>query len=72
VGPAGGGTVRFAEFACQLAACTVACNDDERILNAYALNPAGTFVFETDSRASYRPRGQQSGKIVLACVKATP
>jgi hypothetical protein len=73
-GPAGpaGGTIRFAEFACQQAACTVACNDDERILNTYALNPAGTFVIETDSRASYRPRGQPSGKIVIACVPKTP
>ena len=61
-------TIRIAEFACQQDACTVACNDDERILSAHALHPAGTFVFEDDSRATYRPRVQPSGKIVVACI----
>jgi len=69
-GPAGsGGTaLRFAEFSCPQAACAVACNDEERILTAYALNPGGTFVFEDDRKATFRPARRPSGKIVLICV----
>ena len=69
-GPAGasGTPLRFAEFACPQAACAVTCNDNERILTAYALNPGGTFVYEDDKRATFRPARRPSGKIVLICV----
>jgi hypothetical protein len=65
---AGGTPLRFAEFACPQAACAVTCNDDERILTAYALNPGGTFVYEDDRKATFRPARRPSGKIVLICV----
>jgi len=49
--------------------CTAACEAGERILNVYALNPGGTFVFEDDNRASFRPlrRGGDT-KVVVACI----
>jgi hypothetical protein len=69
-GPAGptGPAVRFVDGECR-AACIVACEENERILSTYSLNPGGTFLFETDNRATFRP--QQPGvstKVVLACV----
>jgi hypothetical protein len=69
-GPAGpGGTVvRFVDGECRTP-CVVACEADERILSTYALNPGGTFTYEADNRATFRP--QQPGvsaKVVLACV----
>jgi hypothetical protein len=68
-GPAGpsGTVIRFVEGECRQA-CTVACEANERILNSYALNPGGTFVFEEENRATFRP--QRSGvtvKVMLAC-----
>src|SRR3954470_369225 len=70
-GPPGasGMPLRFAEFACTQAACAVACNEDERILTAYALNPGGTFVYEDDRRTTFRPTRRPTGKIVLVCVR---
>src|SRR5262249_50508156 len=55
-GPAGpsGTVIRFVEGECRQA-CTVACEANERILNTYAINPGGTFVFEEDNRATFRP-----------------
>ena len=72
-GPAGppgpGGTViRFVDGECRQA-CTVACEANERILTTHALNPGGTFVFEEDNRATFRPQRQGTTvKIVVACV----
>jgi hypothetical protein len=69
-GPAGaGGTViRSVAGECRQA-CTVACEANERILSAYAVNPGGTFIFEDDNRATFRPQQQGvSVKVVLACI----
>jgi hypothetical protein len=57
-GPAGssGTVIRFA------------CEANERILNTYAINPGGTFVFEEDNRATFRPQRQGVAvKVVVAC-----
>jgi hypothetical protein len=69
-GPAGaaGTAIRLVDGEC-LAPCTVACEDDERILSTYAINPGGTFSFESDSRATFRPqRPGVASKVVLACI----
>ncbi len=60
--------IRFAEFGCASSACTLSCRNDERLLNAYALNPGGTLVFEDDRRVTVKPVRQPSGKIVLVCI----
>jgi hypothetical protein len=69
-GPVGlsGTIIRFVEGECRQA-CTVACEDNERILNTFAINPGGTFVFDADNKATFRPQRQGvSAKVVLACV----
>jgi hypothetical protein len=67
-GPAGPGTViRFVDGECRQA-CTVACEANERILTTYAINPGGTFVFEDENRATFRPQRQGVAiKVVVAC-----
>jgi hypothetical protein len=69
-GPAGSTAsgIRFAEFGCASAACTLSCGNEERILTAYALNPGGSFVFEDERRVTVRPIRQPSSRIVLVCV----
>jgi hypothetical protein len=69
-GPVGlsGTIIRFVEGECRQA-CTVACEDNERILNTFAINPGGTFGFDADNKATFRPQRQGvSAKVVLACV----
>jgi hypothetical protein len=69
-GPAGsnGTVIRFVEGECRQA-CTVACEDSERILTTYAITPGGSFVFESDSKATFRPqRHGVTVKVILACV----
>jgi hypothetical protein len=49
--------------------CTVACEDNERILSAYAITPGGTFIYEADNRATFRPqRPGVAVKVILACI----
>jgi hypothetical protein len=69
VGPTGisGTIIRFVEGECRQA-CTLACEDNERILSTYAINPGGSFVFDADNKATFRPQRQGvSVKVVLAC-----
>jgi hypothetical protein len=64
----GGAAIRFAEFTCQ-AVCSANCEQNERLINAFALNPAGTFTVESDRGIIYTPpRRGPSGKLVLVCV----
>jgi hypothetical protein len=69
-GPAApsGTVIRFVDGECRQA-CTVACEANERILSTHAINPGGTFVFEEDNRATFRPQRQGVAvKVVVACV----
>jgi hypothetical protein len=34
----------------------VACEANERILNVFAIGPTGTFDFEENNRATFRPQ----------------
>ena len=71
VGPTGlsGTSIRFVEGECRQA-CTVACGENERILSTYAINPGGTFVFDAESKATFRPQRQGTAvKVILACVE---
>jgi hypothetical protein len=59
---------RFVEGECRQP-CIVACEDNERILNTYAIDPGGTFTFEADNKATFRPRRQGvAAKVILACI----
>ena len=66
VGPSGT-VIRFVDGECRQA-CTVACEANERILSTHAINPGGTFVFEEDGRATFRPQRQGVAvKVVVVC-----
>ena len=68
-GPPGGTIIRFIDGECRQI-CTVACEANERILNAFAMGPTGTFVFEESNRATFLPQRQgASVKVVLACAQ---
>src|SRR5712692_278138 len=67
-GPTGpsGTVIRFVDGECRQA-CTVACEANERILNTYAITPGGTFVFDDENRATFRPQRQGVAiKVVVA------
>jgi hypothetical protein len=69
-GPAGssGTFIRSVDGDCS-GPCTVACEANERILSAYAITPGGTFTFESDNRAAFRPqRPGVAVKVILACI----
>lgn len=66
-GRASGG-LRFAEFTCQQAQCSAACEANERIVNAFAINPAGTISYESERLIYYTlPKRGPSGKLVIVC-----
>ena len=76
VGPAGpagppgapGTVIRSLEQNCT-GPCTVACENNERILSIYTLNPGGTVVYDSDNRATFRPsRANVTAKVMLACI----
>src|SRR5439155_21256077 len=68
-GPPGGTVIRFVDGECRQT-CTIACEANERILNAFAIGPGGTFIFEQEDRATFLPQRQgASAKVVLACAR---
>src|SRR5215510_8479873 len=68
-GPPGGTVIRFVDGECRQT-CTVACEANERILNAFAIGPGGTLIFEEENRATFLPQRQgASAKVVLACAQ---
>src|SRR5262249_24740104 len=69
-GPAGLSTaIRFVEGECRQP-YIVACEDNERILDTFAINPGGTFIFDADNKATFRPEQQDRPvKVILACVR---
>jgi hypothetical protein len=64
-----GTAIRFVDSECRQV-CFVACGENERILNAHAIDPGGPFSFDADNRkATFRPQRQGVAvKVVLACV----
>jgi hypothetical protein len=69
-GPAGlSAAIRFVEGECRQP-CIVACEDNERILNTFAMNPGGTFIFDADNKATFQSEQQDRPvKVILACVR---
>jgi len=65
-----GTVIRMIETDCT-GLCTVACEPNEIILNAYALGGAsGRVVFDDASRATFRPQGRNTTpiKLMVACI----
>jgi Collagen triple helix repeat (20 copies) len=65
--------LRIAETSCNQAVCEVSCNENEYLLNAYALDARGSLVHHDDRRLSFTParRGgftrARAGKVVVIC-----
>jgi hypothetical protein len=43
------------------------CNENEQILNAYALNPGGAISFIDERNVTFRPK-ERPTVLVLACI----
>jgi hypothetical protein len=64
-----GTVIRSVEGDCSGSSCIVACEENERILSVYAINPGGTITYEANNRAIFRPPRQDVPvKVVLACI----
>jgi hypothetical protein len=66
-----GTVIRMTEAECR-GPCTVTCQPNEKILNAYVLGGvAGRLVFDETNRATFRPQGGTTApiRVVVACTK---
>jgi hypothetical protein len=66
-GPPGGTGIRMITAPCQEQVCAAGCNDDEKILNAYAMSPGGIISIEDERRLTFKPRKNPT-VLVLACI----
>jgi len=70
-GPAGTSTnapaIRVLTLPCDQTTCAASCDQNEQILNAYALNPGGAIGFIDERNVTFRPRERPS-VLVLACI----
>jgi len=62
-----GQAIRVAVRPCKLTICGASCEQNEQILNAYAINPGGEIVFMDDRNLTFRPK-EQSTFLVIACI----
>src|SRR5262249_46228625 len=70
---AGGPAIRVITAPCDQTACGATCMENERILNAYALDPGGAISFIDERNVSFRPK--EKGRptvLVLACIEGRP
>lgn len=70
-GPPGSGgsgqAIRVITLPCDQAACAANCDQNEQILNAYALNPGGVIGFIDERNVTFRPR-ERPAVLMLACI----
>ncbi|MGA6939790.1 MAG: hypothetical protein WB041_31090, partial [Pseudolabrys sp.] len=52
---------------CGEATCGASCEENEQILNAYALNPGGAIGFIDERNVTFRPK-ERPAVLVLACI----
>src|SRR5262249_21767419 len=64
---AGGRAIRVITRACNETSCGVSCDENEQILNAYALNPGGAIGFIEERNVTFRPK-ERPAVLVLACI----
>jgi hypothetical protein len=55
------------EASCNQTACGASCEQNEQILNAYALNPGGAIGFIDERNVTFRPK-ERPTVLVLACI----
>ena len=61
-----GPTIKIVSRVCDKAACGASCEENEQILNAYALNPGGVISFIDQRNVTFRPNGRPT-VLVLVC-----
>jgi hypothetical protein len=66
---ASGPAIRITTGHCDRTVCGASCEENEQILNAYALKPGGEIAFEDQRNVTFRPK-EQSTILVLACIEA--
>lgn len=66
-GPPGESKIRMITAPCQEQMCAAGCNDDEQILNAYAMSPGGIVSIEDERHLTFKPR-KSPAVLVLACI----
>ena len=59
--------LRYAEFGCAAPACTLSCDVNERLANAFVLSPGGTISYESERSVTVKPARVPSSKIILVC-----
>ena len=62
-----GQTIRVITLPCDQTACAANCDQNEQILNAYALNPGGVIGFIDERNVTFRPR-ERPAVLMLACI----
>ena len=66
-GGANGRAIRVIAAPCNQTACGASCEENEQILNAYALNPGGAIGFIDQRNVTFRPK-ERPTVLVLACI----
>ena len=59
--------IRVITLPCDQTACAANCDQNDQILNAYALNPAGVIGFIDERNVTFRPR-ERPAVLMLACI----
>ena len=59
--------IKVITLPCDQTACAANCDQNEQILNAYALNPAGVIGFIDERNVTFRPR-ERPAVLMLACI----
>src|SRR4029453_3241676 len=64
---ANGTTIKVIARPCDQLVCGASCEQNEQILNAYALNPGGAIAFIDQRNVTFRPQKRPT-VLVLVCV----
>jgi hypothetical protein len=59
--------IRVIARPCDQTACGASCEENEQILNAYALNPGGAIGFIDERNVTFRPK-ERPTVLVVACI----
>jgi hypothetical protein len=62
-----GPTIKVIARPCDQPTCAASCEENEQIVNAYALNPGGVIAFIDERNVTFRPNKRPT-VLVLACI----
>jgi hypothetical protein len=64
---AAGPTTKIIQRPCDQPTCAASCEENEQIVNAYALNPGGVIAFIDERNVTFRP-SKRPTVLVLVCI----